>query len=190
MRYLVAFLLCLSVAHAADGPIFSGSGCPEGSVSVAYAPDYSEVSILFDRFTVEAGGASLPRKASKECRVQIPIEVPRGKRVAVGRIDYRGFLGLPEHARARLSVRNAFKGRNGPGIKRDFAGPVFEDFIDTNQVSDAEIRWSPCGGLDGITVITELELHSNKERALATLDSEDASGSRGFVYRLLWRDCR
>ncbi|HUP57280.1 MAG TPA: DUF4360 domain-containing protein [Bdellovibrionota bacterium] len=190
MRYLVPFLLWLPIAMADDAPVFSGSGCPAGSVSVAFAPDHSAVSVLFDRFTVEAGGASLPKKASKDCRITIPVEVPKGMQVAVGRIDYRGFFDLPAHARARLVVKNAFRGNGGPEVKRDFGGPATSDFFETNQVNDAEIRWSPCGGLDSVTVITSLELHSPKERALLTLDSEDASGSRGFVYRLQWRECR
>ncbi len=189
MRILVPFLLWMPIALADEGPVFSGSGCPAGSVSVAFAPDYSEVSVLFDRFTVEAGGAGLPKKASKDCRIQIPVEVPRGTQVAFARIDYRGFYDLPDHARAKLVVRNAFRGRNGPGISRDFSGAATTDFLESNHVNDAEIRWSPCGGLDGITLITSLELHSNKERALVTIDSEDASGSRGFVYQLLTRPC-
>jgi hypothetical protein len=147
------------------------------------------VSILFDRFTVEAGGASNPKKASKFCEVAIPVQVPKGKRVAVTKIDYRGFFDLPGHARAHLSIKNAFKGNKGPGVTRDFDGPATSDFLETNRVNDSEIRWSPCGGLDGFSVVTTLDLHSPQERALVTLDSEDATGSRGFVYRLQWEDC-
>ena len=62
--WILLSLLSLSLTPdaLADGirlgnPEYGGSGCPGGSASVALSPDQSAISILFDQYVVEAGGA-------------------------------------------------------------------------------------------------------------------------------------
>ena len=60
-------------------PAYQGSGCPEGSVSATLSPDATALSLIFDRYTVEAGrAASGVQQDRKQCSLQIPMTIPRG----------------------------------------------------------------------------------------------------------------
>jgi hypothetical protein len=184
--FKLLLLAVVSISLEAGGAEYSGTGCPEGSLSIATSPDQTAVTVLFDRFTLEAGGNSARKQDRKECRIEIPVQVPQGMRVAVTRVDYRGFISLPAQAHATLSVRNAFKGNSGPGVNERFRGEMEQEFSFS---TPSQMKWSPCGGLDEISVVTQATLHSNKELAVLTLDSQDSSSTRGFIYHLEWKKC-
>src|SRR3954467_11503208 len=99
---IFALLLATTQVQADDirlgNPEYGGSGCPGGSASVALSPDQKAISILFDQYVVEAGGAK--SFARKNCNIAIPVHVPSGYSVAVMAIDYRGFVQLPVGSRA------------------------------------------------------------------------------------------
>ena len=76
-------------------PAYGGTGCPSGTASVTLSPDASSLSLLFDTYTVEAGGNTGKRVDRKGCNIAIPVHVPQGYSVSVFQVDYRGFNSLP-----------------------------------------------------------------------------------------------
>src|SRR3954468_8775829 len=76
-------------------PIMGGTGCPAGSASAVLSPDGKSLSILFDQYTVQAGGTTGQQFDRKACSVAIPVHVPQGYAVSILQIDYRGFNALP-----------------------------------------------------------------------------------------------
>src|SRR4051794_8493406 len=67
------------------------NGCPDGTSRVVMSPDGQSMTVLFDVFSVSAGGPTGRIADSKFCNVQIPLTVPAGSRLGVYRIDYRGY---------------------------------------------------------------------------------------------------
>ena len=67
MKTRIGILLSLFSALAAQSaladtiqlgqPAYGGTGCPAGTASVSLSPDNQAISILFDQYVVEAGGA-------------------------------------------------------------------------------------------------------------------------------------
>src|SRR5689334_8347785 len=103
-----------SVAHADDialgTPGYGGTGCPDGSASVTLSPDAKSLSILFDSFVVDAGGATNKAFDRKVCNVAIPVHVPQGLSVSILAIDYRGHNEIPVGAKSTFGVEYFFAG--------------------------------------------------------------------------------
>lgn len=187
-------------------PNYQGSGCPQGTASVAMSGDNRAVSIVFDNFTTEAGQQAAKQTTEKTCRLIIPIEAPKGFRMAVAQMDYRGFHALPVKARARLlaihQIRHAGLKALGTRVKsqQTFEGPVAEDFFMSAIIESKPLPniKSPlggalgkplnpllnpilktCGGTYNLEVDVSIAVSSNAtgEQAMITLDSIDGQVS-------------
>ena len=194
IRSLVFMFTTVAVQSAlADGirlgqPAYGGTGCPAGSASVTLSPNNSALSILFDQYVVDTAGRGFDRK---NCNIAVPVHVPQGFSVAVMAIDYRGFLQLPEGARANLSV-NYFLAGQGRGVtsSKPFFGPSSEDYLTSDRLGLESIVWSGCGADTILRANTSLLVMSNPnhEEAMATVDSADIRS--GLIYHLQWKTCR
>ena len=190
---LLSMLVLASIsAQAADlqlgTPEYGGTGCPLGSASVSLSPDSTAISILFDQYVVEAGGAkSFDRK---NCNIAIPVQIPQGYSVAIFAIDYRGFTGIPSGGRAQLSV-DYFLAGQGRGVRtsKTFNGPVSSDYLKSDSLGMESVVWSSCGASTILRANTTMLVQSNsrREQAMATVDSADVNA--GLIYHVQWRQC-
>lgn len=189
---MFCLLLASAISHADDirlgTPAYAGTGCPQGTVGVALSPDQKELSILFDQYVVEAGGAkSFDRK---NCNLAVPVHVPQGYSVSIFSIDYRGFAGLPSGGRATLNV-NYFLAGDARGVRtsKSFFGPMSSDYIKSDGLGLQAIVWTPCGAETILRANTTMLVQSNSRRdqAMATVDSADVQA--GLIYHLQWRRC-
>lgn len=190
---IVGVLTSLSLAAEAQQlrlgqPAYGGPGCPAGSASATVSPDQSALSILFDSYTLEAGGAR--RVDRKSCNITIPVEVPSGYSVAVFSVDYRGFNALPRGAQSRLDAEYFWAGARGPRISRTFVGPVNDVYTVTDNLIASTLVWSPCGASVNLRINSSMMAQSNSrgEQALASVDSADITS--GLIYHLQWRRCQ
>jgi hypothetical protein len=177
---------------------FAGNGCPEGTMRVAFAPDNLSVSILFDQFVAEIAEGRHGMDAMT-CNAVIPIDLPDNMQMEITRVDFRGFVSLPQGTVANLVSFFNFKGPGGDrdrmNLRFNFAGPVMDDYeISTDAMNggrraqDSEI--SPCGGTVNLRVSNTVRVQSRahaKEAAQVTIDSID--GSANAVYYVNWRAC-
>lgn len=177
-------------------PTAGGNGCPAGTMSVVFAPDNLSFSILFDQFVAQAQGTPGEKRDVMACDALIPIEIPANMQMEITRVDYRGFVALPNQARARLHAMFNFRGRGGDGdrlnMRYDFQGPVMDNYVIStdlinNGSSGTEI--SPCGGQTVLRVYNQLQVLSrvSTEQAQVTIDSID--GQANAVYYVNWRAC-
>jgi hypothetical protein len=170
-------------------PAYGGTGCPAGSASVSLSPDNSAISILFDQYVVDTGGTkSFDRK---NCNIAVPVHVPQGFSVAVMAIDYRGFMQLPEGARANLMV-NYFLAGQGHGVStnKPFYGAMSDNYLKSDQLGLQSIVWSACGADTILRANTSMFVSTNQnlDEAMATVDSADIRS--GLIYHIQWRTCR
>lgn len=174
----------------------AGNGCPQGTMSVVFAPDNLSFSVLFDQFIAEAGGRQ--RRDNMSCTVTVPVEVPAGMQMEITRVDYRGFAGLPAQAHGLLQSVIAFRGPRGGDrdrltLRYQFRGPLMDNYeISTDTLNDGprdESELSPCGGDVQLRITSQLRLVTHAgEPASLTLDSID--GSANAIYYVNWRACR
>lgn len=193
---LVTMVLTLgsTIAMASDGiylgePGYGGSGCPSGSASVTLSPDNTALSIIFDDYMVEAGGADGKKVARKNCSIAIPVHVPQGFSVSLIEADYRGYVSLPRQAQARFSVEYFFAGKQGPKYNKTFSGYTDKDYTINNKLGVYANVWSACGADVNLRVNSSLLVRTNRhnDEALATVDTADFSS--GIIYQLQWKRC-
>ncbi|MEK6706192.1 MAG: DUF4360 domain-containing protein [Bdellovibrionota bacterium] len=190
---LLSFMLA-SQAMADDTiwlgePSYGGSGCPRGSASATLSPDAKSLSILFDQYTVEAGGFTGKRLDRKSCNVAIPVHVPQGFSVSVIGIDYRGFNSLPFGSRSQFNVEYFFAGTRGPRFTQNFSGPQDSDYLIENDLIARGLIWSRCG-VDVILRSNSSMLvmtNGRSEQAFSSVDSMDVDA--GIIYHFQWKTC-
>lgn len=181
------------LAHAQDDialgePGYGGTGCPGGSVSATLSPDAKSLSLLFDAYSVEAGGDTGKTFDRKSCNVAIPVFVPQGLSISVLAIDYRGYNNVPLGANSQFNVEYFFAGARGPTFTRRFNGPRDEDYLIHNELVAQAIVWSACGADVNLRTNSSIRVTTTgNKQALATVDSEDVSAA--IVYLLQWKQC-
>lgn len=193
----LSLLATLNIAHAdftpndiqLGQPAYGGNGCPAGSASAVLSPDNKSLSILFDQFIVEAGGAN-SSVARKSCNIAIPVHVPQGYSLSIIAVDYRGYVSLPDRAQARLTAEYFLAGSIGPRFEKQFLGRTDTDYTFTNDIGVQAQVWSPCGADTTLRVNAAMLVQTNRFRdaAMATVDSADFKA--GLLYKLQWRTCR
>lgn len=179
-------------------PVHGGNGCPQGTMSVAFAPDNLSFSILFDQFIAQTNPAPGERRDVMTCDIQVPVQLPDNMQMEITRVDFRGFVGLPEAgSRAILQSMFNFRGRGGDGdrlnLRYTFNGPVMDDYeissdvIAVNANNSTEI--SPCGGQTTLRIYNQLRLQSPRgsQPAQVTIDSID--GGAHAIYYVNWKSC-
>ncbi len=168
-------------------PGYGGNGCPAGSASVTLSPDQTQLSILFDQYIVEAGGAKTIDR--KSCNIAIPVTVPQGWSISLFQVDYRGFNSLPAGARAVMNAEYFFAGSRGLRYSTSFYGPQAQDYLIQDGLLAEAIVWSGCGATTNLRVNTSMMVQTNRsrEQALSTVDSADVQA--GLIYHLKWRRC-
>jgi len=171
-------------------PAYGGNGCPSGTASATLSPDATSLSIIFDQFLTEAGPASGRTIDRKSCNIAVPVHVPNGYSISIIAVDYRGYVGLPRSASARLQAEYFFAGMRGPRFTQDFVGATDRDYTFSNQLGVETLVWSPCGADVNLRVNASMMVRNTNRGldALATVDSADISA--GMIYQVKMRRCR
>lgn len=188
-------------------PNYQGNGCPQGTAAVTMSGDNRAVSIVFDNFTTEAGQQAMKQSNEKTCRLIIPIEAPKGFRMAVAQLDYRGFHSLPAKAKARLTAIHQIRHQalkvlgTRERSQQTFEGPLSQDFFMSAVIESKPVVniKSPlgggllgqavnpllnpilktCGGTYNLEVDVSIAVMTNAtgEQAMITLDTIDGQVS-------------
>jgi hypothetical protein len=186
-------LIAVSLPAGADDislgvPGFGGTGCPAGSVSATLSPDQKALSLLFDQYTVAAGGTTGKSYDRKACNVAIPVHVPQGRSVSILTVDYRGYNHLPARASSQFNVEYFFAGGRGPAFRKTFSGPIDADYMISNEIVADALVWSGCGVDVNLRTNSSMKVNTaNNAEASATVDSEDVKAA--IIYHLQWRTC-
>ncbi len=169
-------------------PAYGGTGCPAGTASSTLSHDKKSLSIIFDEFVVEAGGANRTIER-KSCNIAIPVHVPQGWSFSIIDVDYRGYVSLPAQAQARMTAEYFLAGSVGPRFDKLFIGRTDTDYNFTNKIGLEAMVWSPCGADTIMRVNAAMLVRTNRlgEEALATVDSADFK--TGILYKFQWRRC-
>lgn len=178
---------------------FGGNGCPANTMRVAFAPDNLSFSILFDQFVAQIGEGRHGMDAMT-CNAIIAIELPENMQMEITRVDFRGFVSLPQGSVANLTSIFNFAGPGGDrdrmNLRFNFAGPVQDNYEISTDAMNAggeaqQSEISPCGGTVNLRVTNQLRLMARSNNGVAaqvTIDSID--GSSHAIYYVNWRACQ
>lgn len=171
-------------------PVFGGSGCPEGTVSVAASFDGTAISVLFDEYVVETGPDDFFDYAS--CNVAVPVHVPQGFTVALVAVDYRGFAAVPQSGSAQLNTEYFFAGTAGPRRTTTFPAGSFGRFLVEDDFRASTLVWSACGAdviLRANTSAVAVKSPSTPYGFETFLSVDSADVRAGIEYHLQWKYC-
>lgn len=171
-------------------PQINGTGCPDGSASVAISPDQQSLSVLFSAYTAEAGNTTGRRVDRRSCNMAIPVSIPQGYSVSLISVDYRGFNAVPAGGYTRFDVEYFWAGIRGPRFTRQFNGPQADTFNIGHDLLASAMVWSRCGE-DVILRVNSSAMamaNSRMDQTMMIVDSADVSA--GIIYHLQWRSCR
>jgi hypothetical protein len=189
MKKLLFLLSLITSVYAQSGlelgqPGYGGTGCPAGSASAILSPDSTQLSIMFDQFTTEAGGATRKRTDRKFCQFTVPIRIPAGYQLSVMNIDYRGYVNIPYGGSAEFSAEYFLANMRGPRYIKSFRGAYASDYYINNKLGIES--WSMCGGSASLRVTSNMAVTTDYygAQAQATVDSVDLSSGIIFQFRL------
>jgi hypothetical protein len=175
-------------------PVYSGNGCPQGTMRAVFAPDGLSFSLLFDQFVAEVADPSKGASDIIACNALIPMQIPAGMQMQITRVDLRGFAALPARAKGLLHSVFNFRGHSGDGnrmnLRYDFEGPMTENYeLSSDVLSPGETESSPCGGSFHLQIANQLRLRSSKKGEAASLTLDSIDGAAEAVYFVSWQAC-
>lgn len=169
---------------------YAGNGCPAGSASVVLAPDKKSVSVLFDDYIAEAGGAGQRTFDRKKCDLAFGLKVPEGISVSLIDADYRGFTNLPFGAQASFTRDYFFAGTRGPSLDANWRGPRSDDFNIKDRLDVYTNVWSACGASVILRSKTATTVRTRRgQEAMMMLDSADLTAKTVYRYNFNYRQC-
>lgn len=165
------------------------NGCPAGSYSVVISPDGATLSILFDQFAVESGGATALGQARKVCRISAPLKLGENYSIGVYKVDYRGFAKLATKQNAQLDVQyflGPHDSEHGRVFKRSIRGPHQDDYSFTETIGGGQMKRVGCGAAAVLNVDITLGLDGDLRsgEAMASLDTSDGAPGGALIYHL------
>ncbi|WP_043266264.1 DUF4360 domain-containing protein [Streptomyces sp. CT34] len=177
---------------AIDVATVNGSGCRPGSAAVAVAPDNTAFTVTYSEYLAQAGGASKPTDARKNCQIALNVHVPQGFTYAIARADYRGYASLAPGAKGLERANYYFQGDPETAhATHTFSGPYETDWQSSDQTDVDALVYAPCGEERYFNINTELRVDGSqadpKTTSYMTMDSTD--GSINTVYHFAWKQC-
>jgi hypothetical protein len=172
---------------------YGGNGCPNGTMQVAFAPDNLSFTILFDNFVADTQARD---QGAMSCEANLPITIPAGQQMEITRVDYRGFVNVPQGARAFLQSTFNFAGgeHDRVNLRYAFNGPLQEEYeVSSGAMNEGhdvpKTEVSPCGGQAQLHFLNAVRVQAPKgQEAQLTVDSIDGHGNA--VYYVNWKSCR
>lgn len=176
--------------------VYGGNGCPQGTMQALFAPDYLSFTLLFDQFVAETGTADNQRRRDvMNCDTSISLQIPEGMQMEISRVDFRGFVGLPERSRAVLNSVFSFGRGERMNMRFNFEGPVMDNYEISSDTLNAggnrtpENGLSPCGGPAVLRIMNSLKVTSPAKGQQASLTIDSIDGSSNAVYYVNWKAC-
>jgi hypothetical protein len=79
---------------------YSGSGCPQGSVSSIISPDKTTITFGFDSFQAQIGPNAPQTAQNKNCQLHLDLRYPSGFQLSLMTATYHGFVRLDDGVEA------------------------------------------------------------------------------------------
>lgn len=175
--------------------VYTGNGCPQGSISSVLSADKQSFSIIFNDFSAEATTAG--ERDRKVCNVRFKFNAPRWQYAVFG-MQYRGYAFV--EGRARVKQLTSYKlDRDSDFIR--FNPEIFprghdDDYLLSFEVPLSNLKWSTCYGarknLNVKTALVAAVPEARSGNGYIGVDSLDGSLGQDLTLEnlLIWRRCQ
>jgi hypothetical protein len=177
------------------GMTWSGSGCPQDTVSTSLSTDRTVVTFGFDAFQTYIGPGTAVQDRTKNCQLHLELKYPGGFQFAVVESTYHGYAQLEkgvtgtfystyyfsQDAAATTTTRVSIAG-----------GGVWEQgqvYTKQDQIPTASIIWSPCGANGILNINNRIGLTSTNTTAFGSITDDDATIALTQQLNVQWRSC-
>jgi hypothetical protein len=171
----------------------NGSGCPNGTATVAVSPDNTAFTVTYSNYLAQVGVGAAPTDFRKNCQLGLNVHIPQGFTYAIAGADYRGFAHLEHGATGSETASYYFQGEpHTARISHPFTGWLDGDWQKTDTVSVAALVYEPCGEERNLNINTELRVHagwSHPKSATSFLTMDSTDGNIATVYHVAWKRC-
>jgi hypothetical protein len=126
---LSALALLIACVHAQQTPApaagsikigqiaYSGTGCPQGTVTSMLSDDKSLVTFGFDQFQATIGPQSKPGDSRKNCNLRLQLLFQDGFQMAVAETVFHGYTRLDDGVNAKFTTDYDYLNNPKPGKK-------------------------------------------------------------------------
>jgi len=182
----------------------SGSGCPNGTVSVTISDDRTVVTLGFDQFQTYLGpsprsprgrrarGPARDDERRKTCLIRLNVNEPPGFTFAVLDATYHGFAQLDGGVTGSFASSYSFAESGGSSAATTasiFGGGGFANgtvFTQHSDIPTASVVRSPCGRNATLFIRTTIDLTSSNSSASGAITDDDATFAFTHQLHLGW----
>jgi len=174
---------------------YSGSGCPQGTVSTSTSPDKTVITYGFDQFQTYIGPGTKASDHSKNCQLHLNLKYPGGFQYAVVDATYHGFARLDKGVTGAFLTSYYFsQDASKTSTTRMTAtggGDLALGQVYTKQdkVETTATVWSPCGTTGLLNINNRISLTSSDSKAAGELSNDDATVAFTQQLHVSWRPC-
>ena len=164
-----------------------GTGCPDASAEAVV--DGNTLKVNLNRtFSAEAGPGRSLSASRKNCQVNIQLDVPAGMTYAIKSIETSGNANLAAGAKGYVQTTTYFTGTQ-PQVtaKREFVGPLDQDFAITETIPDAALVFAPCDTTRAININSQVKVDKGTSTEVNSLTVDGSTF--GQAYQLVWAHC-
>jgi hypothetical protein len=177
-----------------DGTAYSGSGCPQGTVSTLLSPDKSVVTFGFDSFQATIGPQSNPTDKQKNCQLHLNLRYPQGFQLSIMTATYHGYVRLDQGVSANFISSYYFSQNAGSvsNTRTTLSGPQYQNgqtYTKQDSIPNSSVVWSPCGANGMLNINSRIALNSNDARGSGEMSTDDATVKFEQKLYLSWRRC-
>ena len=171
----------------------NGSGCPAGTAAIAVSPDNTAFTVTYSQYMAQVGVGAKPTDIRKNCQLNVQVHAPSGFTYAITQVDYRGYAYLENGATGQERANYYFQGTSPTAVTvHPLAGPLDDNWQNTDKVDTALLVWSPCGELRNLNINTELRVAAGTSDPTTTtsfISMDSTDGSISTVYHFAWMQC-
>ncbi len=175
---------------------YSGTGCPQGSVSIELAPDASSFTVLYDRFDLRVGAEST--EGMMDCLIRVRLKKPRQMGFRIESADFRGFVQLDPGVVGVQKIRLT-SGTVGASRKalaefgyEKWKGPINENFVISalGPVEPPEVvDCAPARERSVIVLDSKIRIRKAGGSRVGQITIDSVDGRLTQKYNLRWTDC-
>ncbi|OAA60257.1 hypothetical protein SPI_05381 [Niveomyces insectorum RCEF 264] len=174
---------------------FSGSGCPQGSVSTSISPDRTVVTFGFDEFQTYIGPDYDLGDRTKNCQLHLNLKYPGGFQFAVLDSTYHGFAQLDRGVTGTFYSTYYFSQDASATVTTQTSiagGGTWADgqvYTKNDKVPTASVIYAPCGATGILNVNNRIVLASSNKTATGQVTDDDATVAFTHQLHLGWKAC-
>lgn len=175
---------------------FSGSGCPQGSVSTSISPDKTVITFGFDRFQVFIGPGTNILDRTKNCQLHLTLKYPSGFQFAVLDSTYHGYAQLEKgvtgnfYSTYYFSQDAAATTTTSTSIQGGGVWEYGQVYTKNDKIPTASYIWAPCGAQGMLNINNRISLTSTNASASGLITDDDATFAFTQQLNIGWRACR